>query len=42
MAACPLLQTLKKNNTRKGFLEPAQYDKLARGCTKYGPWMRII
>jgi integrase len=36
----PCFKTLKENNTRKGFLEPAQYDKLARGCAKFGLWMR--
>jgi integrase len=25
---------------KKGFLEPAQYDKLARECAKYGLWLR--
>jgi len=33
---------LKENNTRKGFLEPAQYDRLARECAKYGLWMRTL
>lgn len=34
----PYFKMLKENNTRKGFLEPAQYDKLA--CARYGLWMR--
>jgi integrase len=33
---------LKENNTRKGFLESAQYDELARECAKYGLWMRTL
>jgi integrase len=31
---------LKENNVRKGFLDPEQYDKLARECGKYGLWLR--
>jgi len=38
----PYFQMLKENNTRKGFLESAQYDRLARECAKYGLWMRTL
>jgi integrase len=38
----PYFQMLKENNIRKGFLEPAQYERLARECAKYGLWMRTL
>ena len=38
----PYFQMLKENNTRKGFLESADYDKLARECAKPGLWMRTL
>jgi integrase len=38
----PYIKMLKENNTRKGFLEPTQYDKLARECAKYGLWLRTL
>jgi hypothetical protein len=38
----PYFQMLKENNTRKGFLESADYDKLARECAKAGLWMRTV
>ena len=38
----PYIKMLKENNARKGFIEPAQYDKLAQECAKYGLWMRTL
>jgi len=38
----PYFEMLKENNTRKGFLESADYDKLARECAKPGLWMRTL
>ena len=40
--AVPYFQMLKENNTRKGFLESADYDRLARECAKCGLWMRTL
>lgn len=36
----PYFEMLEERNTRKGFLEPEDYDKLARECANYGLWMR--
>lgn len=36
----PYFAMLKENNVRKGFLDPEQYEKLARECAKYGLWLR--
>jgi integrase len=38
----PYFQMLKENNVRRGFLESAQYELLARECAKYGLWMRTL
>ena len=38
----PYFNMLKESNIRKGFLESAQYDKLARECAKYGLWLRTL
>jgi integrase len=38
----PYFRMLRENNTRKGFLETADYERLARECAKYGLWMRTL
>lgn len=38
----PHFPMYRENNTRKGFLEDAQYDKLATACAKRGLWLRAM
>jgi len=38
----PKFPHLKENNVRKGFLDSAQYEKLAAECAKEGLWMRAL
>jgi integrase len=38
----PYVAMLKENNTRKGFLESKQHDRLADECAKVGLWMRSL
>jgi integrase len=38
----PAFPRLREDNTRKGFLEDAQYDKLAAECSKVGLWLRAL
>ena len=40
---CPEIKLPKENNTRKGFLEPAQFDRLAPECDRFGgAWFRAL
>lgn len=36
----PHFNMLKEDNTRKGFLDSDDYEKLARECGRFGLWMR--
>ena len=38
----PHFPHLKENNTRKGFLEDAQFDALRAECSKVGLWLRAM
>ena len=38
----PHFPMYRENNTRQGFLEDAQYDKLAAACAKRGLWLRAM
>ncbi|MFY9643852.1 MAG: tyrosine-type recombinase/integrase [Terriglobales bacterium] len=38
----PYIAMLKENNVRKGFVEPADYEKLVSHCAKFGLWLRAI
>jgi integrase len=38
----PYVAMLKEDNTRTGFVESKQHDKLAAECAKLGLWMRAI
>jgi integrase len=38
----PYIPMLKEDNVRKGFVEPADYDKLVSQCAKFGLWLRAI
>jgi integrase len=38
----PYVTQLKENNTRKGFLEPHQYDRLVTELSKNGLWLRTL
>lgn len=42
VTAFPYIAMLKEDNTRTGFLESKQHDKLAAECAKAGLWMRAI
>jgi integrase len=42
VTAAPYIAMLKEDNTRTGFLESKQHDKLAAECAKIGLWMRAI
>jgi integrase len=42
VTTAPYIAMLKEDNTRKGFLESKQQDKLAAECAKVGLWMRAI
>jgi len=38
----PYIATLKEDNVRKGFVEPAEYDRLAVEAARFGLWLRAL
>jgi integrase len=42
ISVIPVIDMLKENNTRTGFLETKQHDALAVECAKFGLWLRAM